>query len=254
MRLFFGLLFTLMVCTTGHATPNPLHIIVDPGHGGRDDGAVRKGRREADIALQVAKELARLLENNPNFKVTMTRTRDATVSLSERTDLAKSLKGDLFLSIHVNASSDPRAQGVEFYFQNQLPPDEDSLFLANKENAKGPISRSQVIHPADPSQFLSGDVKFIVQDLQKNYHIEASSEMAKSLASAWSGQNSRRSRRIRQAPFFVVSNVSMPSALVELGFISNKNEAKKLIRKNYQKKLATNLYLGLINFKELLDK
>lgn len=225
---------------------SPLHVLLDAGHGGTDRGAVHNHLNEAEITLNVVLKLKAKLQNDSRFKVSLTRDRDESLSLEERTDKANSLKADLFLSIHVNSSPDARARGVEFYFQNQLPPDEESMYLAAQENAQA------VDNPEKARE--KSELVTIVDDLKSNHRIWASSQLAKSLMSKWETEKKSRAHAIRQAPFHVISNVNMPSSLVELGFISRPSEALRLARSDYQEVMAEKLYRGLLEYKEIIDK
>ena len=116
------------------ATAKPLLVMLDPGHGGRDRGTTRGPAFESEITLAVSHELQEMLRQDRRFQLLTTRPTDQTVTLSQRAPLTNRKRAKIFLSIHVNSSPDPRARGAEFYFQNQLPPDEESMFLAHQEN------------------------------------------------------------------------------------------------------------------------
>ena len=240
---------------TAPASPQPFHVLIDPGHGGIDKGAVRGNLKEADIALKVSHKLADILEKDPRFKVSMTRTKDVSVSLPKRTQIANQAKTDVFLSIHINSSTDTRAKGKEFYFQNTLPPDEEALALAARENEAPHEDASDTPDEKD-SLSSQSDLKKIFVDLDRNYRIQASSDLSKILHEIWAskGEGRRSTRAIRQAPFYVVSFTDVPSVLVELGFISNPQEGPKLALADYQQELARSLYEGLVKFKETVDK
>lgn len=234
-----------------------MRILIDPGHGGIDTGAVRGKLKEAEIALKVSKKLAALLNDDPHFKVSMTRHSDVALTLPQRTQIAQSTHADLFISIHLNSSADTRAQGKEFYFQNQLPVDEESMFIASRENAENPVADDASGESKDEKLSNRVDLRRIIEDLNRNERIYASSELSQILYETWikTGKNRRRgSRAIRQAPFYVVSNVSVPSVLVELGFLSSPVEGPRLARDDYQADLAQSLYSGLVKFKETMDK
>lgn len=232
-----------------------LHIIVDPGHGGRDRGAAKAGVYESKIALNVGKILAQSLRQDPRFQVTLTRDEDKFISLEKRAEIAKAAGGDLFISIHVNSSPDSRARGAEFYFQNQLAPDEESLFLASRENEQdSSTSGRREVTPDLPVQALKPEVKTILFDLLRNHRIMDSSLLTKTLRESWQGEQRARRHSIRQAPFYVVSSVHIPSVLIELGFITHSSERQKLTRTAYQEVLAGSIYEGLVNYKELMDK
>ncbi|RME17550.1 MAG: N-acetylmuramoyl-L-alanine amidase [Bdellovibrio sp.] len=226
-------------------------VIIDPGHGGRDHGATYKNLRESKITLQVSKKLANYLNKDPRFKAFLTRTRDSFVSLSKRAQIATQLKGDLFLSIHVNASQEKAAKGGEIYFQNQLPADEESMFLASIEN--NGLQHGQHLPLVPLPSSLKPDVQNIIQDLYRTSRLFLSAELAKSIFKTWKGSRKSTKYTIHQAPFYVISHVPMPSVLIELGFLSNPKEAKKLSKTSYQTKLAQGLYEGIVNFKEVMD-
>ncbi|MES2965754.1 MAG: N-acetylmuramoyl-L-alanine amidase [Bdellovibrionota bacterium] len=250
MRLALILLVSFWFTLPAHA----LHVLIDPGHGGVDKGAVKGKLKEAEIALKVALKLADLMKDDVRFTSTMTRDSDRTLSLDRRTQISKDTKPDLFLSIHLNSSTDPRAHGKEFYFQNQIPADEEALFLASKENAELESSRAE---KESSNKNQMSDVKLIVEDLKRNYRVRASAELSKILFKSW--ENSGRatnlgSRSIRQAPFHVVSQVTVPSVLVELGFLTNAQEGPLLATDDYQNALAKSLFEGLVKYKETMDK
>lgn len=236
-----------MICQALSAAP--LKIVIDPGHGGTDSGAVYGPAKEADISLQVALHLEKYLKKSPAFSPLLTRRADQNLSLQERVAKAEKENADLFLSIHANASTDSRARGVEFYFQNHLPADEESLYLANLEN--------QMVKDASAkSEGLSkkGDVLTILEDLKRQTKMRNSFILSEKLLMSWSKAANKNSNAIRQAPFYVISKTGIPSVLVELGFISNPKESQKLIQSEYQKEIAEKIYHGLLNYKEMVDK
>ncbi len=224
----------------------PLKVMIDPGHGGNDSGAVYGPAKESEIALKVAQHLKKLMDSSPDFQTALTRTSDHNLSLQERVSLAEKENADLFLSIHANASSDQRARGVEFYFQNHLPPDEDSLFLAAAEN------QQQKETPENESDISKkGNVSAILEDLKRQFKMRSSFRLSEKLLLSW---GTKDSNSIRQAPFYVISKTSVPSVLVELGFISNPRESQKLIQPDYQKEIAQKIFSGIQDYKEMVDK
>lgn len=225
---------------------SPLHVVVDAGHGGSDRGAVLNKMAESEITLSVALKLKKRLQNDPRFKVSLTRDSDSNVSLEERSDKAHHVNGDVLLSIHVNSSPDPRARGAEFYFQNQLPPDEESMYLASRENEQTTSNNEKAR--------AKTELNTIIDDLKNNHRIWASSKLAKALIDQWDLSKKARSHSIRQAPFHMVSYVNIPSNLVELGFLSQPDEAARLVRADHQENMAQKLYKGLIEYKEIMDK
>ncbi|MFV8258979.1 N-acetylmuramoyl-L-alanine amidase [Bdellovibrio bacteriovorus] len=230
-----------------------LHIMLDPGHGGVDTGAVYGGAKEADLVLKVAQKLQALLAKDEKFKVTMTRTNDRNLSLPERVKMAEGTKADLFVSLHANAASDQRAKGVEFFFQNNLPPDEDALFLASQENQM--VLNSRELHDISGGDELSkrGDVAAIVEDLQRQNRLSSSLRLTQTLTQVWGTDNNAAQATIKQAPFYVISKTTMPSVLIEIGFLTNPREAKKLVSADYQNDLAQKIYTALQSYKEKMD-
>lgn len=238
-------LFAFLI--SGSLWAAPLKVVIDPGHGGTDSGAVYGPAKESEIALHVARHLKQLIDSSSEFTASLTRESDHNVSLQDRVRIAEKEKAEVFLSIHANASVDQRARGVEFYFQNHLPADEESLFLANTEN--------QIIQEAkdagDGPLSKKGDVLAILEDLKRTHKMKNSYILSERLLGAWGKQPSDS---IRQAPFYVVSRTSIPSVLVELGFISNPKESQKLVQSEYQREIAQKIYRGLIEYKEMVDK
>lgn len=285
---------TVDTSTAAASTKSKKLVVLDAGHGGHDRGASQDGVFESEIALKITKLVGQHLES-AGLKVLYTRTKDEWLSLEKRAAIANRARGDLFVSIHLNSSEDPRAKGKEFYFQNQVPVDEEALFLANRENAgteslveaqeKSNTDHDHSSHiakhegpsenPADLNGSaidrikLSGlrqaeaaripeiqyedprvrrDLKNILEDLDRSARVRASSELAVQLFEEWrSAEPGVRSssRAIRQAPFFLVSHVAMPSVLVEVGFLSHKREGEKLSQGSYQERLAKAIADGI---------
>ncbi len=229
--------------------PQRFHIIIDAGHGGSDHGATRGKYRESDIALAVSKELFNIFEKYPEYKVTLTRTKDETLTPPVRTKIARSLKADLFLSIHLNSSLSSYVHGAEFYFKNQLPPEEESLFLANSENQTDTETLIEETVPKSASVLGA-----ILDDLKNSYDLVMSRTLAESLKGKWRSDHGVTNSHIRQGPFQVLQNVQMPSLLVELGFISNPQEAAWLSQAPTHKKLALSIFNGVQELKEKMDK
>lgn len=222
-----------------------LQVMVDPGHGGIDSGTTHLGVQEKDLVLNVAEYLRRLLTDNPQFSVHMTRDRDQHVSLSERVKKAERAQSDLFISLHANSNPSARVQGTEFYFQNSLPPDEETLLLAEQENQQESASGTAGAGNGVPSK--KGDIRAILEDLHRQYRAQGSLKMSQLLARDWP------KAAIKQAPFYVVSKTSMPSVLVEVGFLTHPEEAQKLKSVKYQQEIAQKIYKALTQYKEMMD-
>lgn len=236
--LILILLFSLHV----HA----LQVMIDPGHGGIDSGTSHLGVQEKDLVLRVADYLKQLLADNPQFSVQMTRHKDQHVSLAERVKKAEKAQADLFLSLHANSNPSSRVKGTELYFQNSLPPDEESLILADQENQAEMIATNTTIKTTE-SLSKKGDILAIVEDLHRQHRAKSSLQITQLLAKDWPLS------AIKQAPFYVVSKTSMPSVLIEVGFLTHPEEAKKLSSPKYQQEIAQKIYKAVLQYKEMMD-
>lgn len=214
---------------------NAFKVTIDPGHGGTDTGAVKNTAVESKIVLNIALELENLLKQDPLFTIIMTRSKDELVSLPDRVTIAEKSNSDLLVSLHANSVGDPRAKGIELFFQNSLPPDEESLLLAHLEeklNSQRQQKETQSILSKE------NDIKLILEDLHKEQKLLKSLKFNKILADEMAQPNVS----IKQAPFYMVSKTSMPSVLIEVGFLTNKAEAKKLLTSDYQKDVAKKIF------------
>jgi N-acetylmuramoyl-L-alanine amidase len=236
------------------ASAAPMTVIIDAGHGGKDRGTNRQNVFESDITLKVAQFLYETLKADKNFRPILSRENQHGVSLAERARLAKHHRAGLLLSIHVNSSPDQRARGAEFYFQNQLQSDEESMFLAHKENA-GEGANSALTYEFLEKNKYPSDVSAIVTDLLDSERVWRSANVAKALKSSWKGSHKRfSSNSIRQAPFFVLSQISTPSSLVELGFLTNGEDFQDLTDARKLRTMAEDLYRGIKAYKDSMDK
>ncbi|MBO9665873.1 MAG: N-acetylmuramoyl-L-alanine amidase [Bdellovibrio sp.] len=245
--------FLLILGTWSISARGAFHIVIDPGHGGIDTGAVYNSIKEADLVLTVANRLKTLLAKDPQFLVTMTRAHDRNISLPDRVKLAEQSKADLFVSLHANAASDKRAKGVEFFFQNNLPPDEESLYLASQENQSALNARDLHVISGGDELSKKGDVAAIVEDLHRQNRMLSSLRLTQTLTNIWENDAAAMQATIKQAPFYVISKTSMPSVLIEIGFLTNPKEATKLKNNEYQRDLAEKIYNALVSYKEKID-
>ncbi|MBX7231474.1 MAG: N-acetylmuramoyl-L-alanine amidase [Bdellovibrionales bacterium] len=232
-------------------------VFVDPGHGGVDAGATSQTIKESDITFDIAQELVTLLsKGSVSVSTQISHAENEYVAPEQRLQRAQKFKADILISIHVNWSKDLTAKGMEIYFQNQLPPDQDSLYLAHRESELG--HKGVENHNLPSANLLptvvSTEVRAIIGDLFKNQQLYQSSRLAIALKKNWQGQSPVRS--IRQLPFIVVSYPEIPSVLVEVGFLSHTEEFKLLTSPSYQKRVAKNLFDGIIHYyeNEIMDK
>jgi N-acetylmuramoyl-L-alanine amidase len=222
-----------------------LRVTIDPGHGGKEKGAVHGGIIEADIALQISKKLYQRLKKDPAFQTQILRTQNVDLDLEDRVKKSQSFHTDLFLSIHANANPNPKAQGTEFYIQNQLPVDEEELFLAHIEHThRDQQSEDQKNHKP------KGDLESILFDLEKSHRILKSYQVSSFLRKKWNP----RKRMIRQGPFFVLSQNTVPSVLIEVGYLTHPTERKKLSQSSYQHQIARKIHFALKDYAKNMDK
>lgn len=219
------------------AVPNGLRkVVLDPGHGGKDPGASGPGGiAEKEIVLSIAKKLAVKLKTEMGTEVVLTRKDDRFVPLEDRTLLANSEDADLFISLHVNASTNADARGIETYYLDNTT-DEAAIRLAARENA---TSRKNI-----------SDLQFILSDMMQNMKLEDSITLAHRLQTALVSGMSKfmgdvKDLGVKKALFHVLVGARMPSVLVEMFFITNKNESRAMADANYQDMMVDALFEGI---------
>jgi N-acetylmuramoyl-L-alanine amidase len=219
-------------------------VVLDPGHGGKDPGAVANGLKEKDINLAISKYLSAELQKR-GYTVLLTRQDDRYLRLQERTDFANRHKADAFISVHVNALPKGRhAKGMEIYIM-ALPSDKDAMELAKIENRE--ISESNGGGSAAASDARTEMLLHILGDMQQNAKIAESTTFAEVLFQQGKATGLPM-RRVAQAPFFVLRGAGMPSVLLEAGFLTEKSEAKMLATAAYQRKIAQAFAEGIVRF------
>jgi N-acetylmuramoyl-L-alanine amidase len=193
-------------------------IVIDPGHGGKDVGAIGPaGTSEKDLTLAVSRKLANALAAKTGARIVLTREDDSVVSLDQRTAIANQYKADLFLSVHMNAAVVKGARGSETYFLSADASDEIAKKAAESENT----SASAAAAP-------SSDLKLILWDLAQQSYLQESSRFATDVQEEMNAIAGIQNRGVKQAPFKVLVGATMPAALVEVAFISNPEEETKL--------------------------
>ncbi len=224
-------------------------VVVDAGHGGEDIGAKgKKGTLEKDVCLSMAKKLELQLKQNPMYEVFMTRTDDIYIPLAERTRLANSFQGDLFVSIHANASPKRSAQGVSTYFLDNAD-DKESLRVAMRENAELIPDPKASKTPESEAYYL----EIMKASMIKNFHTVQSTDLARYVQNHLVKDLSSRYRNVenlgvRSAHFYVLTGANMPAILVETSFISNPDEEKRLKDANYQGVITDAIERGIEKF------
>ncbi len=222
-------------------------IVIDPGHGGEDSGAVGpSGTKEKDVNLAIAKRLFNLLSKRPGVNVLLTRTDDTFVPLAERTAIANKIRADIFISIHANAASRRKAAGVETYFLSLEASDDEARRAAAFENGVIRLEKGSADkEPAD-------DLKAILWDLTQAENLKESSKLAEIVQERLSDTIDVEPRGVKQAPFIVLVGATMPAILVEVGFITNPEEEKKLSLNTFQDKIAYSILESIESFEGLL--
>ncbi len=216
-------------------------VVVDPGHGGHDVGAVsRRGIMEKDVNLGVAKELRRYLEKESDLKVVLTRDNDSYLELADRAEIANSSEGDLFLSLHCNSWFNDAAHGLETYFLSPAQSD----WAKSVEAAENRAGRTT--GPAGEPD----DVEFIVWELVQNRFISSSSQLAETIQADVTRDLGLPNRGVRQAGFRVLVGAYMPAVLIELGFLSHAQEEKRLGDRSYQRELAKAIGDAILTYRE----
>jgi N-acetylmuramoyl-L-alanine amidase len=214
-------------------------IVVDPGHGGHDTGTIGPtGLKEKDVVLDVALRLRKLLERNTGCEVIMTRRDDTFIPLEERTAIANEKGADLFISIHVNASRDRNARGIETYYLN-FTSSPEALEVAARENATSQESVHQL--------------QDLIKQIAMTEKIEESQDFARQLqrevyTRVTKVSGAQRDRGVKKAPFVVLIGANMPSVLAEISFLTNPRDERMLKRPDYREKIASALYDGIVEY------
>lgn len=221
-------------------------IVIDPGHGGKDPGAVgRGGIKEKDVVLDIARRLKRYLEER-GIEVILTRNDDRFISLWRRAHLANKKKADLFLSIHANSSRQREARGFEVYYLSDRM-DESSKVLAKLENAvlefeEGPFNTENTA--------LAATLWDIIQTQNRAQAIRLANHISNKIDRIdW-----LNNRGIKGANFYVLKGVNMPAILIETGFISNRTESQRLSNPYYSQEIAQAIGEGILTYKEEYER
>ena len=211
-------------------------IVLDPGHGGKDPGAMAFGLKEKDIVLDVAKRLAPILKKELGCEVVLTRKDDTYISLEERTALANTNNADLFISLHINAHPSAKVRGMETYYLN-LTTNAEAMRVAARENAT--------------STHQMSELQDILSDIMKNSKISESSRLAQQvhnsiiLEADKRGFTDIKNLGVKQAPFYVLIGAQMPAILIELAFISNEKDLDNLKNPTFLEMLTKEITEGV---------
>ena len=221
-------------------------IIIDPGHGGKDPGAVGyRGTLEKDVALDVAKRLEKKISRNMSVKTVLTRDEDIFLKLDERKQIANDNNGSLFISIHANAAQDRRASGFETFLIGPNK-NEAAVRVATRENA--------VLELEGFSGKKLTNEDLIQATIAQSAFASKSEQFAALVQEEIGKRVTSRNRGVKQAGFYVLWGASMPNVLVELGFISNLSEEKKLRSSQYRETLATAIFRAVEKYEKTLNQ
>lgn len=222
-------------------------IVLDAGHGGKDPGAVGStGLKEKDIVLDVTKRLADLLRRRLGVEVILTRDDDTYIPLQRRTEIANSTGGDLFISIHANASRRGKIGGFETYFLSPAKNDE-ARAVAMRENAALKFEEEYGWATTELSD--EDFVLDLVGDMLQSSFLKESEALAGLIQTEMDRRLDIKNRGVDQAGFFVLVGAKMPSVLIELAFISNRYEEKLLKERRFRQKIAEAIFDGIRRFK-----
>lgn len=225
-------------------------IVIDPGHGGKDPGAV--GRRlkaqEKDINLAVSLKLKTYLEQELGVNVLMTRSDDRFVSLQERTKFANEHRADLFICVHTNASKDRSSRGVEVYYLSTAKTTEARAVEALENSVV------ELYEGGKEATRKYDDLALILSDIMQAENLEQSNNLALKIQMNSCAGTKSLDRGIKQANFYVLRGAFMPAVLVEMGFVSNSVEETFLINQQYQERLARTIFEGIKSFKYRYDR
>ena len=219
-------------------------IVLDPGHGGKDPGAIGINKlQEKTVALDIAKNVGKMLERN-NLKVVYTRKNDTFVPLWKRTQIANNASGDLFISIHANSTSrSSKISGFETFLL-RVGKTDDAIEVAKREN-----SVIEFEEKTNNYKKLT-DEKLIMATMSQNADMKASEDLASFIQLELDKVISTHNRGVKQAGFHVLVGASMPNVLIEVGFLSNKQEANLLGKSQYRRNISKAIFNAIIKFKE----
>ncbi|OPA82258.1 N-acetylmuramoyl-L-alanine amidase [Pseudomonas fluorescens] len=221
-------------------------VVVDPGHGGKDPGAIgSKGQREKDVVLSIAQLLAKRLKREKGFDVKLVRNDDFFVPLRKRVDIARQHKADMFISVHADAAPRLTASGASVYALSEGgATSATARFMAQRENGADLLGATTLLHLKDKDPMLAG----VILDMSMNATIASSLQLGSSVLGSLQGITSLHQKRVEQAGFAVLKSPDVPSILVETGFISNARDAQRLVTARHQQAVADGLFEGLKNY------
>ncbi len=251
-----GLTCLVLISTASNLDKRDLRIntvIIDAGHGGKDPGTHGVSSREKDVALKIARELGRIIkEYLKDVKVIYTRSNDTFIELEQRANIANKAGADVFISIHCNAvpRNTEKIYGTETYVMG-LHTSKANFEVAKRENSVILMEKNneEVYEGFDPNSPDS----YILFSLYQNAHLENSLNLAQKVEQQFKTRVGRNSRGVKQAGFLVLYRTSMPSVLVEVGYLTNKKEEKYLNDPLGQTYIASGIFRAFRDYKNELE-
>ena len=199
--------------------------------------------QEKDIVFEISREMARLINQIPGYRAILTRKTDYYPSLARRVEIASEQDGDLFLSIHCNTNRKSSVSGMEVYFLSlQGATDRESRELADKENAADMVGLDPQLHHSDM-------VMNILMDLRMTQVLHESGRLAEDLLGVTKTSGLIGGRKVKQARFQVLRSLAMPSALVEVGYLTNREDLKSIKNSSWRRRMAANLVQGVLKWR-----
>lgn len=223
-------------------------VVVDPGHGGKDPGAVgAKGEREKDVVLSIAQMLAKRLKKEKGFDVKLVRNDDFFVPLRKRVAIARQHKADIFISVHADAAPRLTASGASVYCLSEGgATSATARFMAQRENGADLLGATSLLNLKDKDPMLAG----VILDMSMNATIAASLQLGSTVLGSLADITTLHQKRVEQAGFAVLKSPDVPSILVETGFISNARDSQRLVTARHQQAVADGLFKGLQHYFE----
>jgi N-acetylmuramoyl-L-alanine amidase len=223
-------------------------VVVDPGHGGKDPGAVgAKGEREKDVVLSIAQLLGKRLKKEKGFDVKLVRNDDFFVPLRKRVEIARQHKADMFISVHADAAPRLTASGASVYCLSEGgATSATARFMAQRENGADLLGATSLLNLKDKDPMLAG----VILDMSMNATIAASLQLGNTVLGSLAGITTLHQKRVEQAGFAVLKSPDVPSILVETGFISNVRDSQRLVTARHQQAVADGLFEGLQRYFE----
>lgn len=245
-KMFTLIASFLMIFSMVGQNKQKFKVVLDPGHGGKDTGTNHLKNVEKDIVLAVALEVGKILEKQADIEVFYTRNKDVFVEVKDRSIMANNANGNLFISIHCNGVDNAAALGTETFVMG-LSKNKNNLEVAKKENS---VIMMEDNYKTKYAGFNSSAPESIIglTLIQEDY-IQQSIDLASRVQDGFTYDLKRKNRGVKQGPFWVLHGAFMPSVLIELGFVSHKDEGAYLSSASGQRELAQSIAKGIVSYK-----